>query len=212
MSTATFLQQDTATQGTWYSGATPLYGADGYGIIGNAASSNNSSIPVTQGYFNYPAYATVSLASESAFCWQNSSSNAAAVEYAPPGASSGSDTKRVVAAWANASGFTLDISDGDAHQIALYFQDLFHTNQRTESVTITDDNNGNALLDSRTVSNFTNGVWLVWNVSGKVTFTIDHISGDNAVLSGIFFDPATITPAVFPPFVSRPRFEPAHYE
>lgn len=209
MSTATFLKSDTTTQGTWYNGTTPIYGSDGCGIIGQGSNVSNSSITPSQGYFNYPAYATVSVAGETCYCWIDGTSAASDLEYGPPGTSNGTDSKRVAAAWFSTTAFTVDIQDGNTHQIALYFLD--YSNQgREQTIQITDDNNANAVLDTRTLSSFSNGVWLVWSVSGKVKITFTPVTGPNAVLSGIFFD--TPAAAIFAPILCRPRFEPAHYE
>ena len=38
------------------------------------------------------------------------------------------------------------------------------------------------------MSSFSGGEYLVWDVSGNVTFKITKVAGVNAVLSGIFFD------------------------
>jgi hypothetical protein len=43
------------------------------------------------------------------------------------------------------------------------------------------------VLDSRTVSNFRQGEYLVWNVQGHVTFRIANLGVSNGVVSGIFF-------------------------
>jgi hypothetical protein len=44
------------------------------------------------------------------------------------------------------------------------------------------------MLDTESVSNFTNGVYLVWTISGSVTFEIATANPhNNAVVSGIFF-------------------------
>ena len=212
MSTATFLKSDATTNGTWYSGTvsshTFVYGSDGFGLPdpNNRFGSNNP---------KWPAYATITLGGDTLVEWAFGSSNVRAVEYPPPGTSTGSDSQRIASAWFANTSFTVDIQDGSLHQIALYFLDWDgFGGGRNEQIQITDDNNGNAVLDTRSVSGFeAAGKWLVWTVSGKVTFTITNLnSSSNAVLSGIFFDPAPATPAVFPPFVSRPRFEPALYE
>ncbi len=50
-------------------------------------------------------------------------------------------------------------------------------------------------LDSRSIANFSNGVYLVWNASGRVTIKVTRNAGSNAVLSGLFFDPEV--PAFF---------------
>lgn len=211
MSTATFVKSDTSTKGTWYNGTTPVYGGDGYGVFGQGGTSSGTFTPGgAADHLNYPAYATVTIGGgTSGYCWVNPSSDARALLYAPPQSPQPSGTE---AAYYASPSFTLDISDGSNHQISLYFCDYDFNNSRAQTITITDDNNGNAQLDQRSISSFSNGIWLVWDVSGKVTFTFAETSGANAVVSGIFFDPAPATPAVFPPFVSRPRFEPAFYE
>src|SRR5439155_1637850 len=56
--TASPVQRDTATQGNWIG----AYGAQGYNVIGNAAS--------------YPAYATVTPAGQSPFTWAASTTDA----------------------------------------------------------------------------------------------------------------------------------------
>ena len=55
------------------------------------------------------------------------------------------------------------------------------------------------VLNTETVSNFSSGTYMNWTVSGNVLITITKLSGSNAVLSGIFFDPqvATSTSATF---------------
>ena len=45
------------------------------------------------------------------------------------------------------------------------------------------------MLDSQTVSGFTAGQYLVWNIAGNVTFHVTSTGGANAVVSGIFFGP-----------------------
>jgi len=211
MSTAIFLKSDSATQGAWYSGSTTVYGHDGYAVIGQGASGTDVSIPTTEGDFNYPSYASVTLGSgTSGYCWAGSTSTASALEYGPPGTSNGSDSKRVAAAWYESLSFTIEVTDGSSHQIALYFLD-WDAEGREQQIQITDNNNDNAVLDTRTISSFQSGLWMVWNVSGSVTFTISLTGGGHsAAVSGLFFD--TPIGTLFPPLVSRPRFEPAYFE
>lgn len=47
----------------------------------------------------------------------------------------------------------------------------------------------NAVLDTRSVSSFVNGEYVVWNISGHVTIHVACTGGPNAVVSGIFFGP-----------------------
>jgi hypothetical protein len=44
------------------------------------------------------------------------------------------------------------------------------------------------VLDTRSVSSFTNGEYLQWAISGSVAIKVSRVSGANAVVSGLFFD------------------------
>jgi hypothetical protein len=50
------------------------------------------------------------------------------------------------------------------------------------------DSHGNALTSPVTVNSFTGGTYVLFNVTGSVTFNFAHISGGSAVLSGLFVD------------------------
>ena len=69
--------------------------------------------------------------------------------------------------------------------MALYFLDWDYAG-RAERVDVLDASSG-AVLDTRTISGFSNGEYLVWNVKGHVSFKITLRSGLNAVVSGLFF-------------------------
>ncbi len=58
-----------------------------------------------------------------------------------------------------------------------------------------------AVLDTETVSSFGGGTYLQWKVSGNVAIKVSAVAGANAVLTGLFFDPATAGAAV----VASPR-------
>lgn len=84
--------------------------------------------------------------------------------------------------------FDLNLTDGQTHQVALYVQD--ESNQgRTETVTVSDATSGTVLATTN-VSNFSNGEYLVYDLSGNVDITLTNGSGSlNALASGLFFDP-----------------------
>ena len=44
------------------------------------------------------------------------------------------------------------------------------------------------------MSNFAGGVYMNWTISGNVLITFTHQTGYNAVVSGLFFDPARPPP------------------
>jgi len=61
---------------------------------------------------------------------------------------------------------------------------------RSETVQIVDAVSGN-ILDTRTLTAFTNGVYLVWNISGKVVINISQNSGSIVSSTASFSEPAT---------------------
>ncbi len=160
---ASFIAQDTTTQGTWIN----TYGAQGYDVI-NAASS-------------LPSYAAVTPTGETPFTTVASTTDPRALQV--PGGS------RTVAGWYSFTSFTVlvDIADGQTHGLELYFLD-WSKSGRVEQVQITNAETG-AVLDSRTVSSFNGGIYLNYAVSGDVLITITDQAGPNAVLNGLFLDP-----------------------
>jgi hypothetical protein len=156
---ATFVQTDTATQGSWKA----AYGSAGYAIAGDST--------------NMPSYATWTVA-QPVWAWASSSSDVRALQ------KSGS-SDRLAATW-YASSFSMDLNltDGLTHTVALYAVD-WDSNGRTETVELLDSSTG-TVLDTRTLTAFTGGQYLVWNLSGHIVFRIAKTSGPNAVVSGIF--------------------------
>ncbi|MFN0166066.1 MAG: beta strand repeat-containing protein [Bryobacteraceae bacterium] len=161
---ATLVKTDKTTQGTWKN----VYGSNGYTIAGDATS--------------YPAYAQVAFSGQSGYTWAGSTTDVRALEKA-------STTGRVAATWYSSSSYTIAVNliDGAPHQVSLYCLDFdnFNRNQRIELF----DAVTNTLVDTRTVSGFSAGHWLVWNVSGHVLIRVTNLGGINSAVSGLFFDP-----------------------
>jgi hypothetical protein len=161
---ATFVKADTATRGSWLN----VYGKDGYALAGDATKA--------------PAYGRATFANAAAWTWEASTSDARALQKA-------SGSGRVAATWYESAGsFTTDIvmTDAAAHQVALYLLDWDNAG-RAETIQITNPSTG-AVLDQRTVSGFTNGTYLVWNVTGSVRIKVTRTQGVNATVSGLFFN------------------------
>jgi hypothetical protein len=95
---------------------------------------------------------------------------------------------RIAAVWYNPT-FSVDLnfSDTASHQVAIYCLDW--DGGRAETIDIVDASSS-AVLDSRAVSNFVDGQYLVWNISGHVTMRFTSTGAHNAVVSGLFFDAA----------------------
>jgi hypothetical protein len=162
--TASFVKVDATTEGSWKG----VYGAQGYNVIGDAASYPNFAVVNPNGNLNYT--------------WAGSTTDVRALQK-----SAASATDRMAATWYSSSSFTVDVNltDGLIHQVALYLLD-WDNNERSERVDILDAGTG-TLLNSQTASSFGSGKYLVWNLSGHVQIKFTNLAGYNAVLSGLFF-------------------------
>src|SRR5262249_14457775 len=113
-----------------------------------------------------------------------------------------SSSDRIAAAYYSYSNFTYDLNltDAQVHQIALYCVD-YDTQGRVGKIEIFDAAN-NALLDSQSVSSYSSGKYLVWNIKGHVSIKLSFVSASGAptiVLSGLFFDPGGSAQVPAPP-------------
>jgi hypothetical protein len=171
-SSASFIKTDATTQGTW-KGA---YGVDGVMI--------NSDINMP------PSYAQVNFANQGSAVWANSSTDIRVLQ-------KGAANDRIASTWYSATSFSIDINltDGAAHQVALYALDFDAYGPRNETIEVHDFATG-TLLDSRAVTSFVGGQYLVWTLKGHVTFkVINNVPGSNSVIGGVFFGGAgSVTP------------------
>ena len=176
--TAVFGTSDITAEGSWLG----VYGGDGYSMAG---------VP---SYQNLPNYATFQLQNQTAYDWNNSTTDPRALQL-PDGSG------RFAGTWYNSTTFSMaiNLTDGRTHQIALYAID-WEAAGRAETVQIVDTLTQN-ILDSRSISGFSKGIYLVWTVSGNVTINVTSTAG-NAVISGVFFgssnaaETVTVKPAV----------------
>ncbi|HTB17784.1 MAG TPA: hypothetical protein VK708_06685 [Bryobacteraceae bacterium] len=160
--TASFVALDSTTQGNWRN----KYNFANVTIIGDGAV-NTTVTPVPSG--------------ENAVTWNPQATTARALENLE-------STGRIAARWAAAANFFVDINytDQAVHQIAIYCLD-WNEMSRAETISVLDATT-NKVLDSRSVSNFTKGVYAVWNVTGHVKLQITKTAGNNAVISGLFLN------------------------
>jgi hypothetical protein len=114
------------------------------------------------------------------YTWASSTTDPRALQ-------TGTGTSRIASTWYLSGTFTFDVNltDGNPHQFALYALD-WDAVGRTQTIQIVDANT-NAVLDTRTLTGFNNGVYLVWNLSGHVKVNVIWTGGLNAVVSGVFF-------------------------
>ncbi len=175
--TASFLKSDATTQGSWAG----TYGVQGYDIVSGPTS--------------LPSGDTVTPSGQLTHTYTTTSSDPRALQV--PGSSN-----RVAAVWYSATNFTVDVNlgDGQTHNLELYFDD-WDNRARAEQVQISDAGTGK-VLDTETISSFSNGLYLDWKVSGNLLITITNQGPANAVLNGVFLD-STAPP---PPPTSTANF------
>lgn len=162
--TATFAGADTATQGNWQG----KYGVDGYSISNSAQ--------------NLPAYASFGVQNQMNYTWNPATSDTRALQIPNTAA-------RMAATWYNAPSFNFDVNltDSNSHRVALYAIDWDGSGSRAQTVQVVDVNS-NKVLDTETITGFSSGMYLVWNVTGHVKINVTMTGARNAVVSGIFFD------------------------
>jgi subtilisin family serine protease len=175
---AAFQATDKATQGTWNG----VYGAFGYHIY----------------RFNPPGTyvsglgASASLAGASPNWWQADGTTDPRALEVP------NSTTRFADCWYSMTSFTVDLNLRQPARVSLYFLD-WDTTARAQTIEITDPDNPSIPLDAQALSDFRNGTYLGWDIAGRVRITVTHTDGDNAVLSGIFFDDPLDPPTPLPP-------------
>jgi len=161
---ATFVTADTTTHGNWKD----AYGSEGYNVIGDPSTPH------------YPDNVTVTPGSHTSGVWTSSTLASNCLERP-----SSSSSDRVAGVWYQTSwSINLSVQDTNPHKLALYLLDYTNAGY-AETITIRDAVS-NAVLDTRTASNFANGVYYVWNVQGNVKVTLTSTAGHWAVLSGLF--------------------------
>ena len=161
---ATFVSTDTTTQGSWKG----VKGVDGFAIANDATS--------------LPAYATATPVGQANWTWEASTTNVRALQKAAA-------ADRIAATWYSASAFSIDvnITDGAAHQVSAYVVD-WGNQGRAQTLEVRDAVSG-ALLDTRSMSGFSEGRYYAWTIRGHAEIRVVNNGGVNAVVSGLFFAP-----------------------
>ncbi|OWK38391.1 RHS repeat domain-containing protein [Fimbriiglobus ruber] len=158
-----YVTGDASTLGTWVG----TYGSQGYVQPGSYGTS-------------LPATATVSVSGASTYTWAGGTTDPRALE-------TPDESTRNAACWYSYSGFTIDVdfTDSDSHLVTLYFLD-WDNSGRVEQVDLKDASG--TVVDSRTISNFSAGLYESWVVTGDAQFVITFVSNVNAVVGGVFID------------------------
>jgi subtilisin family serine protease len=168
-----YVGMDTVRQGN-YSG---FYGSSGTFVVGESTS--------------FPSFVTVDQTGGSPVILDNTTNNQAGLQLTTD------PTQRISAyeAAANTETINLQFTDGLVHQTELYLADLDHK-ARTETVFVVDNATGN-VLDTRTITKFTKGQYLIYDLRGSVSLEIFRNAGPSAVYSGLFFDTPATSPTTY---------------
>jgi len=158
------------------------YGTDGFVVVGDTSE--------------YPSYANVAIRGvEQTTVWAPSTSDPRALQKAY-------SVDRIAAAWTTTQpSFDVDIqiTDGLTHQVALYFLDWDSQSRAIQIAAIEMSTADGTLKDYRLIDNFSQGIYSIYNISGRVIFRIWRQSGADAGLSGIFFQPVGVPPKATTP-------------
>jgi alpha-L-rhamnosidase len=171
---AQFIKVDTNTSGNWGG----VYGKDGYVLCNYNNGSDIQSLP------SYVS--SVSYADQTASVWTMGTTDTRAL--APN--SSNQNPRNATSVFALPTmTFTVNCTGTHNYQIALYFIDWDNKGRRL-AAEMFDATTLNLIAPEEVITNFVGGAYLVYAYTNSVKFRIDQVRGDNAVLSGIFFDPA----------------------
>jgi len=183
-----FIKEDSSTGGNWGG----VYGKDGYVLCNyNGGGNDKRSLPPYIASVNY--YMIGGNGLPNAATWAAGVSDSRA-----PASNSSNLNPR------NAGCFYTDQNVGGRntmtctisavgtrnYQVALYFVDWDNRGRRL-AVEMFDAKTLDLIAPVAVATNFYGGKYLVYACNKSAKFRIDHVWGDNAVLSGIFFDPAS---------------------
>ena len=162
---AAFVRMDATTQGSWKT----VYGAEGQVIVNDIV--------------NYPVYAQVSTTGTTPYVWIASTADLRALQKSAVGS-----TDRIASTWYTLTSFGIEVNltGGLAHQVAVYGDD-WENFGRVQQIDVLDAATG-AVLDTRSVSAFQAGQYMVWNLTGYVLLRVTQTTGSNAVAGGLFFN------------------------
>jgi hypothetical protein len=161
---------DTTTLGAWQGT---------YGSQGSSIATLTSSLP--------PGI-TMSVSGSSPYVWAANTADTRALQN--PGGG------RIASCWYSGSNFTIDLNlgAGTAHKVSLYVLD-WDALSRVDQIDVLDAT-GTTVLATQTVSNFSGGKYVSFDLSGHVKIKFTSAGPVNAVLSGLFVDNTAIT---YPP-------------
>lgn len=158
-----FLGEDSTTQGNWKG----HYGGEGFIIPRHQT--------------NLPRYVQGNFSLSKEYIWTDRTADKRVLLR-------NDSEERIASFWSlhRRQEIELSLTDGNMHRFAIYFLDWNRQN-RVALVEVIDLPTGK-VLDSREVSSYSNGKYLVWSMVGRVKIRITPTRG-YAYPAGLFFDP-----------------------
>jgi len=160
--TAAYIGTDYMTEGNWKG----KYGSQGEYIVNDSKT--------------LPSYATLTT-SGNATTYESSSGSFSALER--------KSTGRIASAVTGLGSVSLglDLTDGQVHRVDVYVLDWNGENASSEKVAVFDASTG-AVLSSETVSGYSLGKYVAFDITGNVTIMATSANGRIATVSGLFLD------------------------
>src|SRR6185312_2284949 len=163
---ARLVRTDSTTLGNWKG----VYGTQGEYVAGDS--------------YTAPSFASIT-SNGSTYVWSSSNTN---VQNLLKNSSSTSRIGSMLYAYGQLQ-VGVNVTDGRTHQVAFYIPTWNTYTAQYESVAAYNTTTG-ALLSSATVNTGTGGKYVVFNITGNVTFTFGPASsGYYGVIGGLFLDP-----------------------
>lgn len=180
----TYYGADLGAKGNWQN-----YGANLSWIIGNSRNIVNSNTVDVSGH-NYQTWSYASNDIRAPYRDRGWDARLAAALSSPFGVSDGQ--------------FELNFDFKNGPQLlTLYSVDWERLNRR-QTFEIIDTTTG-AVLDTQTISNFSEGIYTTWKAEGRFKIRVRNAGGSNAVVSAVFLD--SVTPATFETTASFEGFD-----
>ena len=182
---ARLVGEDAKTSGNWGG----VYGKEGYVLCNyNGNGADKLRLPAYVSSVNY--YMKNSGGKPNAVVWASGTDDARALAPDPENGktrtAAGLFTGDPVAC-EQAFTVTINVNGRHDYSVALYFADWDDKGRRL-AVDMFDESTLCLIAPTKIVNDFRGGKYLVYSYDKSARFRIYHVRGDNAVLSGIFFD------------------------
>ncbi|HKG05040.1 MAG TPA: alpha-L-rhamnosidase C-terminal domain-containing protein, partial [Pedobacter sp.] len=182
---ARFIGTDSTTSGNWGK----VYGKDGYALCNyNGEGKDKQSLPA---YVSGISYYKIKGNNQPRNTVWNSNSNDRRALAPDPNNSFPRTAACLYAMDEDQVGYTftstIDIKGTQDYKVSLYFLDWDHK-RRKIAVEMFDAATSKLIAPVKIVDNCSGGTYLTYSYNKSVKFRFNMVRGDNAVLSGIFFD------------------------